>query len=128
MDRLNEDRLEKTNRVKLVEREKAALEAAKKEADGYLKDQNELTKRRNELFQVYAMRYTGLIAGAQSHVVSRVEKPVKSKVLTKQSTGQGNSGTTERTGQSSWHSKRGRGAGDGLQSSCCRPCRVGQEH
>ena len=68
VDRLNEERLEKTNRVKLVEREKAALEHAKKEADAYLRDLNELAKRQSELYQVYQMRYNANIAAATQSV------------------------------------------------------------
>lgn len=73
VDKLNEERLEKTNRVKLVEREKSALEHAKKEADGYLRDQNSLTHRQNELYQVYAMQYSQNIAVA-SEAVERATK------------------------------------------------------
>lgn len=40
------------NRVKLVEREKSALEGRKKEADVYLRDQNELVHNQSALFQV----------------------------------------------------------------------------
>lgn len=69
MDKLNEERLEKTNRVKLVEREKAALEAAKKEADAYVKDQNQLTMRQSELYQVYQLRYQANMAIAAEAVV-----------------------------------------------------------
>lgn len=40
------------NRVKIVEREKSALEGRKKEADGYLRDQNELVHNKSALCQV----------------------------------------------------------------------------
>lgn len=69
VDKLNEERLEKTNRVKLVEREKAALEAAKKEADAFVKDQNQLTLRQSELYQLYQLRYQGNMQVAQEAVV-----------------------------------------------------------
>ena len=52
VERLNELRGEKMNRVKLVEREKSALEGRKKEADVYLRDQNELVHNQSALFQV----------------------------------------------------------------------------
>lgn len=58
--------------MKLVEREKSALEAAKKEADGFLKDQNELVHRQSELYQVYEMLYRENIAVATQSVVSRI--------------------------------------------------------
>ena len=68
VDELNEERLEKTNRVKLVEREKSALESAKKEADGYLRDQNELVKNQSQLYQVYKLRYNDNISIASESV------------------------------------------------------------
>jgi hypothetical protein len=49
---LNDLRSEKMNRVKIVEREKSALEGRKKEADGYLRDQNELVHNKSALCQV----------------------------------------------------------------------------
>lgn len=52
VDRLNDLRGEKMNRVKIVEREKSALEGRKKEADIYLRDQNELVHNKSALCQV----------------------------------------------------------------------------
>ncbi|KAM0788102.1 hypothetical protein ACM66B_001270 [Microbotryomycetes sp. NB124-2] len=52
VERLNEERGTQMNRVKLVEREKSALEGRRREADGYLRDQNELTHNQSALFQI----------------------------------------------------------------------------
>ncbi|KAL8276632.1 hypothetical protein RQP46_010981 [Phenoliferia psychrophenolica] len=52
VERLNDARQIQLNRVKLVEREKSALEGRKKEADAYLRDKNELAMNQNALFQV----------------------------------------------------------------------------
>ncbi|EJU02564.1 RecF/RecN/SMC protein [Dacryopinax primogenitus] len=53
VDRLNEERGDKLNRLRIVEREKASLEEKKKEAEAYLKDQNELTLAQALLWQFY---------------------------------------------------------------------------
>ncbi|THH32819.1 hypothetical protein EUX98_g1311 [Antrodiella citrinella] len=53
MDRLNEDRAEKMNRLKIVERERNALEEEKKEAEEYLRTQNEFVKATSRLYQWY---------------------------------------------------------------------------
>ncbi|KZT62670.1 hypothetical protein CALCODRAFT_140377 [Calocera cornea HHB12733] len=53
VDRLNEERADKLNRLRIVEREKASLEEKKKEAEAYLKDQNELTRAQALLWQYY---------------------------------------------------------------------------
>ncbi|SCZ99488.1 BZ3500_MvSof-1268-A1-R1_Chr3-1g06035 [Microbotryum saponariae] len=52
VERLNDARGTQLNRVKLVEREKGALESRKKECDSYLCDQNELVHNNSALFQV----------------------------------------------------------------------------
>ncbi|TPX34555.1 hypothetical protein SmJEL517_g02796 [Synchytrium microbalum] len=52
LEQMNEERSEKLNRVKLVEKDKKALEGKKDEALGFLKMQNALAKRKNELFQL----------------------------------------------------------------------------
>ncbi|SGY49508.1 BQ5605_C001g00787 [Microbotryum silenes-dioicae] len=52
VERLNDARGIQLNRVKLVEREKGALESRKKECDSYLRDQNELVHNNSALFQV----------------------------------------------------------------------------
>jgi chromosome segregation ATPase len=53
MDRLQEDRAEKLNRLRIVEREKNALEDKKKEAEDYLRLQNEHVRALSRLWQWY---------------------------------------------------------------------------
>ncbi|SCV71157.1 BQ2448_2745 [Microbotryum intermedium] len=52
VERLNDARGIQLNRVKLVEREKGALESRRKECESYLRDQNELVHNNSALFQV----------------------------------------------------------------------------
>ncbi|KAI0082329.1 hypothetical protein K474DRAFT_1655715 [Panus rudis PR-1116 ss-1] len=56
MDRLNEDRAEKLNRLKIVERERNALEEQKREAEDYLRLQNEHVRALSRLWQWYLWR------------------------------------------------------------------------
>lgn len=56
MDRLNEDRAEKLNRLKIVERERNALEEQKKEAEDYLRLQNDHVRATSRLWQWYIWR------------------------------------------------------------------------
>ncbi|KAG8836353.1 hypothetical protein FRC17_005639 [Serendipita sp. 399] len=53
LDKLGEERSEKLNRLRLVEREKQALEADKKEADDFLRNSNEYARVQSRLFQWY---------------------------------------------------------------------------
>lgn len=53
MERLAEDRGEKLNRLRLVEREKNALEEKKREAEDYLRLQNEHVRALSRLWQWY---------------------------------------------------------------------------
>ena len=53
---LDEARIEKLNRVKLVEKEKDELEGPKNEAIAYLNLENEIVEKKNEAFQVSAQR------------------------------------------------------------------------
>jgi structural maintenance of chromosome 4 len=53
MDRLQEDRGEKLNRLRIVEREKNALEDQKKEAEDFLRLQNEHVRALSRLWQFY---------------------------------------------------------------------------
>jgi len=52
VDTLNEERSEKLNRVKIVEKEKDGLESKRAEAIDYLKKENYLVLERAKLFQV----------------------------------------------------------------------------
>ncbi|CAO3677653.1 unnamed protein product [Umbelopsis ramanniana] len=55
LDRLNDERTEKLNRVKYVEKEKNSLEAKKIEAENYLRNENELARKKNQLYQMHLM-------------------------------------------------------------------------
>ncbi|KAG0242079.1 hypothetical protein BGW41_004895 [Actinomortierella wolfii] len=52
LEKLNEERGERLRRVKYVEAEKEALEARKKEAEAYLKDENSLAVKMSALYQI----------------------------------------------------------------------------
>ncbi|TPX44267.1 hypothetical protein SeMB42_g04396 [Synchytrium endobioticum] len=52
LERMNDERAEKLNRVKMVEKDKNALEGKKDEALEFVKMQNVLAKRKNELYQL----------------------------------------------------------------------------
>lgn len=53
MERLSEDRQEKLNRLRIVEKDRNALEAKKKEAEDYLRMQNEHVRALSRLWQYY---------------------------------------------------------------------------
>ncbi|KAF9819247.1 hypothetical protein IEO21_02286 [Rhodonia placenta] len=53
MDRLSEERTEKLNRLRIVERDRNALEAKKKEAENYLRMFNEHVRALSRLWQWY---------------------------------------------------------------------------
>lgn len=53
VEELNDQRGEKMNRLRVVEREKAALEDKKLEAEAFLKDSNELTRKKSLLWQFH---------------------------------------------------------------------------
>ncbi|KAJ3853636.1 RecF/RecN/SMC [Lentinula lateritia] len=53
LENLQESRQEKLNRLRLVEKEKNALEDKKKEAEEYLRLQNELVRAQSKLYQWY---------------------------------------------------------------------------
>ncbi len=53
VERLQEERQIKLNRLRLVEKEKAALEERKREAEDYLRLKNELVKARSREYQWY---------------------------------------------------------------------------
>lgn len=53
MEKYSEERVEKLNRLKIVERERNALEQEKKEAEDYLRMQNEHVRALSRLWQWY---------------------------------------------------------------------------
>ena len=56
LDELGDQRAEKLGRLRIVEREKNALEEKKKEADEFLRLQNELVRAQSRLYQWYLWR------------------------------------------------------------------------
>ena len=56
MERLSEERAEKMNRLRIVERERKALEEKKREAEDYLRLQNEHIRALSRLWQWYIWR------------------------------------------------------------------------
>ena len=53
VERLTEERQEKLNRLRIVDKDRKALEAKKKEAEDYLRLVNDLTRARSRLWQWY---------------------------------------------------------------------------
>jgi structural maintenance of chromosome 4 len=56
VEELNEERAEKMSRLKIVERERDALEKDKKEAEDFLRLQNEHTRALSRLWQWYVWK------------------------------------------------------------------------
>lgn len=61
VEQLTEQRQEKLNRVKAVEKEKNNLEGAKQEAEALLAKDREIRRKRNILYQINAMKETKVI-------------------------------------------------------------------
>ncbi|KAG9294199.1 hypothetical protein G9A89_021558 [Geosiphon pyriformis] len=55
LEKLNDERSEKLNRVKIVEKEKQSLEGKKAEAEAFLRDENILTSKKSTLYQMQLM-------------------------------------------------------------------------
>lgn len=71
MERLQEERAEKMNRLRLVERDKAALEEKKREAEDYLRLKNEHVKAKSRLLQWIVWRGFVVESQLQTTIVSR---------------------------------------------------------
>ncbi|KAJ3044213.1 hypothetical protein HDV00_002891 [Rhizophlyctis rosea] len=56
VDRLNEERGEKLNRLKIVEKDKNSLETKKKEAEEFINTENDLLRRKNAIYQMRVMQ------------------------------------------------------------------------
>ncbi|ORZ17904.1 RecF/RecN/SMC [Absidia repens] len=74
LEEFNVVRAEKLNRVKFVAKEKENLEDKKLEAENYLENENELSKRKNELYQVYRYEAQGNMEVAEKAVTELKEK------------------------------------------------------
>ncbi|KAJ7703280.1 RecF/RecN/SMC [Mycena rosella] len=70
---LNEERASKMQRLRIVEKEKNALEDQKREAEGYLKLKNEKVKAQNQLYQWYLWKSFIAEEESEEHV-KRYEK------------------------------------------------------
>ncbi|EIN14323.1 hypothetical protein PUNSTDRAFT_129962 [Punctularia strigosozonata HHB-11173 SS5] len=76
MDQLSEERVEKLNRLRIVEREKNKLDKEKKEAEDYLRLQNEHVRALSRLWQYYIWQC--LRNDEQyAHKISRLDKDLK---------------------------------------------------
>lgn len=75
VDEANERRAEKLGRLKIVQKEKDALQAKKRQAEEYLRDQNELTQRQSALWQVYILECRD-----QMHVASKAIESLKKRI------------------------------------------------
>ncbi|KAG8889575.1 hypothetical protein FRC00_014475, partial [Tulasnella sp. 408] len=58
VDQLNEERAEKMNRLRLIEKDKASLEEKKKEAEAWLRNKNELARAQNKIYQYYMLGHS----------------------------------------------------------------------
>ncbi|CAB4429885.1 unnamed protein product [Rhizophagus irregularis] len=56
LENLNEERSEKLNRTKIVEKEKQSLEAKKKEAEDYMRDENSLALKKSIICQKHLLK------------------------------------------------------------------------
>ena len=70
LDALGDARAEKLGRLRIVEREKNALEEKKREADEFLRLQNELVRAQSRLYQWYLWRCFDLEAEHAETIVS----------------------------------------------------------
>ncbi|CCL98907.1 uncharacterized protein FIBRA_00914 [Fibroporia radiculosa] len=76
MERLSEDRSEKLNRLRIVERERNALETKKKEAEDYLRLNNDHVRALSRLWQWYLWQCL-INAEAYEKKITRLEKDLE---------------------------------------------------
>ncbi|SNX85103.1 related to SMC4 - Stable Maintenance of Chromosomes [Melanopsichium pennsylvanicum] len=86
VDEANERRAEKLGRLKIVQKEKDSLEAKKREAEGFLRAQNQHTIRQSMLWQIWSLKCndeikvaTDAVAKLQARMAQEVEKHSGSK-------------------------------------------------
>lgn len=72
LEKSNEERMEKVNRLKMVENDMKALESQKKEAEDYLEEENTLVKLKSKLYQYYVHESVSNVATAEAEVVWHV--------------------------------------------------------
>jgi structural maintenance of chromosome 4 len=80
VEALSEQRQEKLNRVKAVEKEKDNLEGAKVEAEALLSKEREIRRKKNILYQINAMRSTKDLSHLEETKTSVVEELEKERV------------------------------------------------
>jgi structural maintenance of chromosome 4 len=71
VERLHEDRQVKLNRLRLVEKEKAALEERKKEAEDYLRLKNQLAMARSREIQWSLWKLFEMETNVKGRIVSK---------------------------------------------------------
>jgi structural maintenance of chromosome 4 len=81
MERLTEDRTDKLNRLRLVEREKNALEKEKREAENYLRLQNDHVRAQSTLYQFYIWRCLVNEKEAKQEIVRGLSPAARASVL-----------------------------------------------
>jgi len=81
MEQLQEERQVKLNRLRLVEKEKSALEAKKREAEDYLRLKNEHVRALSRLWQWYLWQGLMREEQAQLDVVCRFSYLSRNKVM-----------------------------------------------
>jgi structural maintenance of chromosome 4 len=72
VDRQNEERSLKLNRLRIVEKEKNALEEGKRETETYLRLRNDLTREQSRLYQWYLWQGTTRSEKLMDDIVSDV--------------------------------------------------------
>ena|ERR1700761_7596200 len=73
VDRYNEDRAQKLNRLRIVEKEKNSLEGAKRETENYLRLQNELVRAQSRMYQWYIWSSSSNVQTLGEEVVSDLQ-------------------------------------------------------
>ncbi|PWN30041.1 hypothetical protein BDZ90DRAFT_244852 [Jaminaea rosea] len=79
VDECNEQRGERLSRLKIVQREKDAMEGKKREAESLLRDQNSLTRHQSMLWQVYMWEARSATTEAQDSIATLTERIAKER-------------------------------------------------
>ncbi len=85
VDRYNEERAQKLNRLRIVEKEKNSLEDAKRETENYLRLQNDLARAHSRLYQWSMHQAAENINVLQQETVGDLLKDNMSTILTQTS-------------------------------------------
>lgn len=79
VDECNEQRGERLSRLKIVQREKDAMEGKKREAESLLRDQNALTRHQSMLWQIYMWEARTATTEAQESITTLTERIAKER-------------------------------------------------